>query len=702
MKSVARAPKVSTWDFRFLSAFVQGIDVKEAWDRYMGHRGSNDLRHIRSTVRTMLDVLAAAAKRHGDAATANLLRRDPLRIKASAVMNASSAEGVTLSSPAVSSSHLAVKSNAPPTLEAFREEFDDPDFFSEAELIDLWEERYGMAGAPTAEPGVGSVARPRDNPESRARKRRGRLVKRQLDALRRLESLVAAPPFPADPLAAWLDIEHFRRLSAVGINTVGELVAYLNAHGFRWYRKVPRVGEEGARRLVAWLQHHEGSVGGLDPFALKPVDQLDIAALTPRPMADLVPLERLVVPQALSGFDGENRKPLARCRIKALNDYQAVVAWLDMYRPRTAADAAAGGTKPLLLSRGADVPSAKAEIVSGNRHTWSAYRKEAERFLLWAVFERGKALSSLDSIDCAAYLHFLQAPGARWIAGKGMQRWSQDWRPFEGPLGPRSLRYAETVCKMMCKWLASQNYLDTNPWDGAPKGSKKTPLRVLRALTQAQSETLNDWLAGLPRTPANVRLRVLFELGLNAGLRKEEIANAESSWLRQDPDASGHAGWWLQFYGKGGKERKVPLDEISVEALIDAMEFKGLAVRDARGDIDLELFGASIPLLSRLDNPFTPLPPARIYNLVKDGLAKCAQTIEDANPRMARQLVAASTHWLRHTFGSEWAKTGGDLRVLGSILGHTNPATTAIYTQAEDKLMRSELEMVSRRRRTGV
>jgi len=86
---------------------------------------------------------------------------------------------------------------------------------------------------------------------------------------------------------------------------------------------------------------------------------------------------------------------------------------------------------------------------------------------------------------------------------------------------------------------------------------------------------------------------------------------------------------------------------------------------------------------------------------VKDGLAKCAQTIEDANPRMARQLAAASTHWLRHTFGSEWAKTGGDLRVLGSILGHTNPATTAIYTQAEDKLMRSELEKVSRRRRTG-
>ena len=35
-------------------------------------------------------------------------------------------------------------------------------------------------------------------------------------------------------------------------------------------------------------------------------------------------------------------------------------------------------------------------------HTWRAYRKEAERFLLWAVMERRRALSSLDGDDCVA------------------------------------------------------------------------------------------------------------------------------------------------------------------------------------------------------------------------------------------------------------------------------------------------------------
>lgn len=75
--------KLSNGDFRFLQSFVQGIDVRQAWDRYMHHRGSGDLRRIRSTVRMQLDVLASTAKRHGDIGTANLFKRDPLRIKAS-------------------------------------------------------------------------------------------------------------------------------------------------------------------------------------------------------------------------------------------------------------------------------------------------------------------------------------------------------------------------------------------------------------------------------------------------------------------------------------------------------------------------------------------------------------------------------------------------------------------------------------------
>jgi site-specific recombinase XerD len=99
-------------------------------------------------------------------------------------------------------------------------------------------------------------------------------------------------------------------------------------------------------------------------------------------------------------------------------------------------------------------------------------------------------------------------------------------------------------------------------------------------------------------------------------------------------------------------------------------------------------------MLARLDDPRKPLPPARIYELVKEALAACATSIEAEQPRAAKQLKKASTHWLRHTLGRVWADRGGDLRVLGEILGHSNPATTAIYSRADEKRRRQEFNKV--------
>lgn len=668
--------KLSSGDFRFLQSFVQGIDVRDAWDRYMQHRGAGDLRRIRSTVRMQLDVLASAAKRHGDIGTAVLFKRDPLRIKASLI-----------SSPdAMKSSFSAMKSSAPPTLDEFAQKLEDPDFYSQAELADLWEQRYGKVavGPPDAKSGT---QRFRDTPENRAAKRRSRLVQRQIDAIRRLESLVAASPNPQDPLAAWLDAESVKRLGEVGIHRLQDLTEYINRNGFKWHKRVPRIGKEGAARLTEWLGHHAETLGRLDAFALVPVGTLDVASLTPRPETGVVPFERFLVPSALSGFDGENRKPVTRCKIAAVNDYQAVGLWLELYKP----DSDSG----LGLATG---------VTTGNQHTYTAYRKEAERFLLWAVLERGKPLSSLDAIDCAAYRRFLENPGPQWVAAKGMQRWSAHWRPFEGPLGPRSRAYAETVCRMLCRWLVGRNYLDSDPWDGAPKGGKKTPLRELRALTDEQVDILISWLQGLPPTLANRRLQLLFELALTTGLRKEELANATIGGLASSQDGQGAQSgqaWTLQFYGKGGKERQVPLLEKTAARLFGHLAFIGILDDfSAQGDDIIDQWTDFIelhpetPMLARLDDPRKALPPARIYELVKEALAACATSIEAEQPRLAKQLRKASTHWLRHTLGRVWADRGGDLRVLGEILGHSNPATTAIYSRADEKRRRQEFNKV--------
>jgi hypothetical protein len=53
------------------------------------------------------------------------------------------------------------------------------------------------------------------------------------------------------------------------------------------------------------------------------------------------------------------------------------------------------------------------------------YRKEAERFLLWSLFDRRKALSDQDHPDCIEYRRLLANPGLMRILQKSRQRWRQ-------------------------------------------------------------------------------------------------------------------------------------------------------------------------------------------------------------------------------------------------------------------------------------
>ncbi len=664
--------KLSTWDFRFLSAWVQGIDVRDAWSRYMPQRGSTDLRRIRSTTRELLDVLAGIARRRGDGPTAALLRRDPLRIK-QLVAGAAGATGEGAGAGLVASATAAPVRQAP-SLEAFAETLDGgADFYSEAELIALWTERYGASGqADRAGQGANAGAAGDDDQRAadRAAARRARLVQRQLTALRRLEQLVATRPQPADPVEAWLDAALCQRLRGAEVGTLDDLVDFLNRHGTRWYTRVPRVGAKGAARLVAWLQHHAETLGALGRFALVPRAKLDVQQLAPAPQAGIVPLERLTLPARLNGLEGTNRRALSRARIAAVDDYGAINAWLKVYQPQ------------VIEGRS-----------YGNANTWRAYRREAERFLLWAVFERGKALSSLDSIDCAAYARFLEAPSRDWVAGKGVPRWSSDWRPFEGPLAPRSLAQAVTICRMLCRWLVGQLYLDSNPWDGAPKRVARRPLVQLRSLSDKQAGLFMGWLEEQPQDLRTLRLQTLVALGLSAGLRADELASARLGWLVPDVDEEGRAGWSLRVWGKGGREREVPLLD-STAALV--MSY--LAARDLNVQANVEaqcLVGVDPeqPLVAHMDRE-EALSAGRVYEIVKDAVARCAADLEAAQPQAAAQIQKASTHWLRHTFGRMWADRGGDMRALSEVLGHSNPATTAIYSRASERLRRSEMRRV--------
>ena len=651
--------KLSNVDFRFISAWVQGVDVRQAWDLYQLHRGAGDLRRIRSTTRLLMDMLAGIGKRHG-LPEAAALRRDASRI---GVMN-SAPMSMNSSTDSMTSSPSTMKSKAAPTLDQFREELEDPDYYSESELIELWERRYGVASAASD---ADQAARAQPTSEERAFHRRARLVKRQLEALKKLEALAAVQPQPEDLLDAWLfNSETAKRLRHVGVLRLGELMYYIKARGYRWYRTVPRIGEEGAKRLVAWLQQHESSLGPVSVTALAPRTQLDAARITPAPAMGVVPLERLLVPTSLSGVDGSNRGLVEDCTIPARQDYDAVQAWLSLYAP------------------GVD-PVTKEPI--GNANTWRAYRKEAERLLLWSLFERRKALSELNPLDIADYRRFLFAPGPMFVGARSAQRWSDQWRPFEGPLKPRSRVAAETICRTMFSWLTQVGYLRHNPWAQVRGGTKVREIQELRSLSDQQWSHVEAWLRALPTTPGNDRLRFMFRFAFVSGMRESELANARVSWLTQDYGDGGELVWNLRVIGKGGKPREVPLPAAFVDELRAQLVAKGHHGRFY--DIEDE---HDFPILSALDDPRNPMDGKRVYELMKGALKACADDLEGRDPAAAARIRQASPHWIRHTHGRKWVEGGGDRGILRDRLGHASIVTTGIYDRSDMKRQRSVVE----------
>jgi hypothetical protein len=127
----------------------------------------------------------------------------------------------------------------------------------------------------------------------------------------------------------------------------------------------------------------------------------------------IVPWEQLRLLHEVDGSQGSFRTPRDACTLNATNDYKAAQTRLALHK--TAA-------------------------------TQRAYRKEAERLIVWAIVERGRALSSLTTDDAIGYRAFVRRPTPRErCVGLPRPRDSVEWRPFAGGLSARSTGYALTV-----------------------------------------------------------------------------------------------------------------------------------------------------------------------------------------------------------------------------------------------------------------
>lgn len=633
-KSPVYAKKLHLGHFAFMRSVVQGIDTRGSWDRYLRLEGEHDdIRNVRRTIQWIRDEFAAAAKRHDRYGTARLVQIDASRIPE--------------------------KAERLPTLEEFADEYGLHDF-SEAEQLEQYHERYGA----------------RTGSESR----RARLIAKQLEALTWLESLEAqAPPKATDPLNSWINPDLAAHFEAVGIRTIGQLVTRINGLGMRWWFGIPAIGLTKARRVMDWLRANEPTIG----LRIGAHVNVKRSALTAGALSQVVPratairpLEKFVLPAELDGANGTNRAPQHLCQIPAKNDLEAIFVWIKA-KPGLSPEEKAG----IKRRRGID-PLAPDDIgmewLAYLSHTQRAYRKEAERFILWAVVQRKSALSSMTAEDCSAYVAFLAnpVPAETWCGPRSREKWSPLWRPFEGPLSPQTQRQAVTILKSLYRFLVDKGYLLGNPWQSVAKPDAHFQIDDAKAFTPSQWQFVEAQLATLPDTSASKRMRIALRLLYTTGLRVSEIVRLrvndfqlpQHSLEPADGGGERREGWKIVISGRRKKARHLSIPKLLCEELSDNFASRGLDQDLAHPDnhgayilgkaTDIAERAPWVPDRIRTIDPKEGISPATLAKEIRRFFNDCAATIRRDDSKAADAFMAASAYWIRHTYGSNDAEVG--------------------------------------------
>jgi len=689
--------------FAFLRALLDGVELEQAWTRYLAFSGSpSDRRHFVSRLRQVVEAIEHAGVRQ--ACAAELAVALPALRALPDFVPARGARRDTLPPTATASTAAA------PSLDDWRSaqcgaSGIDEDFYTQAEWIDLYGEAFGHAPpasaslpalppepAPalsaTAHAHLAETAHPEVTPRLTPAQRRA-----VIDALATLERVLAREARLDDETGFWL-----------GAGLPRELVA--------WLVPIAQQGDQAIRDSALRPESDLARLRQRDLTRAPVTDLADLAGGTDPLMPVAAPIMDAALPDALSGRDGLFRAPDTNVW-GAQTDVQAIQQWLSRYQGQTRRD----------------------------------YARIAERFYRWCLQVRRKALSSLQEPDLQAYQAFVTAPPPDWVQPRKVRREDAAWRPFRGPLGRNSQRHEFAVLGGLFAAMHDKGYLRANAMSGLGRtlGLVKPSIDVRRSLNEAQWSFAMAVLRERPDTPARRRLQLLLELASTTGLRLSELATTRMKGLRQEL-VDGESAWLLDVIGKGGKLRTVMVfDDIKVlmERHHADMDAAGVGFEDAVKRVQVpnslpttaagermaagdQGAGAVAPTSNALQDAlraehlqgWRPLigilrrpPPRRdldargvpfvdrerpaqadrygalersaIYGLLRRffrDVANAAATREGVPP--AAEFTRASTHWLRHTFANEAIKQMQP-QVLQSLLGHSDLRVTSVYVKAQ-------------------
>jgi integrase/recombinase XerD len=214
-------------------------------------------------------------------------------------------------------------------------------------------------------------------------------------------------------------------------------------------------------------------------------------------------------------------------------------------------------------------------------------------------------------------------------------------------LAPTSVARKSSALRQFYAFLVDEGVRPDDPSAALPRPATRRPLpRILghgeveALFAQAESEAAAE-------RPAAVRMLTLLELLYGSGLRATELVSLPLAAVPRDAPL-------LTVTGKGGLARMVPVSGAARAALSRwaAVRPEGRFLFPSRGG--------------------KHLTRVRLFQLLKALAARTGIAPDKVSP-----------HVLRHAFATHLLEGGADLRVLQTLLGHADIATTQIYTHVE-------------------
>jgi integrase/recombinase XerC len=267
--------------------------------------------------------------------------------------------------------------------------------------------------------------------------------------------------------------------------------------------------------------------------------------------------------------------------------------------------------------------------------TVEAYRCDLAAFFTWAERLGTSSPGEVQRTTVRRYLAYLATRG---FARRTIARRASALRRYFG-------------------WARRVGAVTNDPTAGlsAPRGEARLP-RVLHP--DELRSLLREPVSAGPDGARDLRDTALLELLYGSGLR---VAEASALDVGDLDLARGRVRVW----GKGGKQRIVPLTEPAADALR-----RWLA--DGRGELATGASPAAALFLNLRGRRMTPRDARRVLD--------------------RRAVAPTHPHALRHTFATHLLDGGADLRVVQELLGHADLATTQRYTHVSKERLRSVFE----------